>query len=90
MNNQRETIRYKKKNGKYNRFSNIKKECGETTYKAEIDKYLQLLDELGISMPNFAPEKQVKTYDEKGWYGINKEHLKMLKRRYYVGKQKQR
>lgn len=66
--------------------NDIYKKCGESTMEGEVDKYLDLLDELGVSLPFSSPLQSVYKYDEEGKYILNKEYLKNLKRRYYIGK----
>ena len=87
--NLRETTKYKRQNGQFIG-NDIRKKCGETTMQAEINKYLDLLDESGEykETPSYQFEPGPYIYKEEGEYPLNTEYLKKLKRRYYVGKQK--
>ena len=83
--NVKETTKHLKKTGRPI-LNDVYKKCGETTMEGEVDKYLDLLDELGVSLPFSSPSQPVYIYDKEGNYGLNKEYLKKLRRRYYVGK----
>ncbi len=83
--NVKETTKHLKKTGQPIE-NDVYKKCGSATIEGEVDKYLNLLNELGVSMPNFAPEQPVYTDDKEGNYGLNKEYLKKLRRRYYIGR----
>ena len=83
--NIKETTKHLKKTGQFIG-NDVYKKCGAATMEAEIDKYLDLLNELGVSMPFSTPEQPIYIPDGEGHDVLNEEYLKKLRRRYYIGR----
>ena len=86
--NKRETAKCIKKITRFVYEDTVEEKRGEATMMFEIDKYLELLNEQGIYNVYPNQDKDIMVYDDEKGHIPNVEHLKHLKRRYYVGKQK--
>ena len=86
--NKRETAKCIKKITRFVYKDTVEEKRGEATMMFEIDKYLELLNEQGIYNVYPNQDKDIMVYDDEKGHIPNVEHLKHLKRRYYVGKQK--